>query len=126
VIAVHGSKQSSGDGYLELRVKYPGHPYIAQIDGLDNSCNLNRRWIGMQLYDRREHHDDGSQEQVYRLPLVNAIYEIREKIDGKNFYRYVAVYDGELHRLTRDVAESIAEKSMTLQQWCSSRTPGQV
>jgi len=115
----------TSDGYIEIRVRYPGHPYLAMIDGLDKSCNLNRRWIGMRLYDRRERLANGSQEQIYRLPKSwDAIYEIRETIDGRRVYRYVAVCDGVLYRLSRDGVELIAEKSMTLQQWCSSRTLG--
>jgi hypothetical protein len=116
-MAGHRSKPSSGDGCIELRVRYPGHPYVAHIDGLDESRHLHRRWIGVHLYDRREHLSDGTQEQIYRLPLVDAVYEIREKINGENACRYVAVSHGGLHRLTRDAVESIAEGSITLRQW---------
>ena len=106
---------NTDDEYIELRVKYPGHPYVAHIAGLDESCNLNRRWIGDYLYNRREHLTNGTQVQVYRLPLGwDAAYEIRETIGGKRAYRYVAVCQGALHRITRDLVERIAEGSMTL------------
>jgi len=108
---------TSLDKFVELRVKYPGHPYVALIDGLDKSFNLNRRWVGEQLYQRRERLGDGRQEQVYRLPLVDAIYEVGETINDRKVRRYVAVYRGVLQRLSRDAAESIAEGKMTLKQW---------
>jgi hypothetical protein len=109
---------SSGDEFIELRVKYPGHPYVAHIDGLDESCHLHRRWIGVHLYDRRDHLSDDTQEQVYRLPLSwDAIYEVAETINGRRTYRYVAVCHGNLHRVTREAVEAIAEGAMTLQRW---------
>ncbi len=107
--------------FIELRVAYPGHPYVAHIDGLDESCNLNRRWIGDYLYHRREHLNDGTQEEVYRVPTsMDAIYEIAETIDGRRGLRYVAMCCGALHRISRDSVERIAEGSMTLQQWAPS------
>jgi hypothetical protein len=104
--------------YIELRVAYPGQPYVALIVGLDALNDLNRSWVGDYLYHRREHVGDGKQEQVYRLPLRDAVYEIREKINGKRAYRYVAVLHGvpRLHRLTRDLVERVAEGTMSLKQ----------
>jgi hypothetical protein len=117
-MAGHRSKPTSADGYIELRVRYPGHPYVAHIDGLDESCHLHRRWIGDDYYHRRDQVGDGNQEQVYRLPLSwDAIYEVAETINGRRTYRYVAVCHRGLRRLTREAVEAIAEGAMTLQQW---------
>lgn len=74
----------TNDEYIELRVAYPGHPGVALIDGMNESCNLHRRRIGDCLYHRREHLAGGTMEQVYRLPLMaDAIYEIVETINGR-------------------------------------------
>lgn len=117
----HASKPCSGDEYIELRVAYPGRPYVALIHGLDGARNLNRLWIGDDMYRRRDHLEDGHQVQVYRLPTtVDGVYEIAETIGGRGGLRYVAVFNGILHRITRDAVEQIAEGSMTLRQW--SRT----
>jgi hypothetical protein len=116
-----GKKPTNNESFIELRVAYPSQARVSLIAGLSRSCGLNRvGWIVDEMYHRRDRLVDGSQEQVYRLPLeLDVSYEIAETIDGRRGLRYVAVCNGILHRITRDAVERIAEGSMTLRQWMS-------
>ena len=107
----------SDENHIELRVKYPGYPYVALIDGLDERYGLSRRWIGMYFYHRRERFDDGTQEQVYRLPLIEGIWEVKETLDGQRTFRYVAVREGDpqVYPLTRGLVEAVAKGAITIQ-----------
>jgi hypothetical protein len=108
----------NGDGFIELRVAYPTRARLFRIDGLDSrSCNLSRFEIGDYLDYRREYLTGGGAVAVYGLPLYDAVYEVRQIIDGRRASRFFAVCRGALHRITRDAVEAISEGSMTLQQW---------
>jgi hypothetical protein len=102
---------------IELRVKYPGYPYVALVNGLDRHFRLNRIWVEQLFYHRRERFEDGTQEQVYLLPDMDAIYEVKETLDGLKRYRYVAVREGDpqLYTLTRSMVEAVADGAITLE-----------
>ncbi len=119
MITGHGSTGMRDDEYIELRVRHPGHPYVALLDGCDKNFIPRRSWIGDFFYHRREHLDDNRQEQVYRLPLGwDAIYEVAETIDGVRAYRYVAVCRGvrRLFHIDREVAVAMAKGYLTFAQ----------
>ena len=107
---------SDWDG-IELRVKYPGYPYVALINGLDRRFGLNRVWAEYFCNIRRERFEDGTQEKVYMLPNMNAIYEVKETLDGQRKYRYVAVREGDaqVYTLTRGLVDAVAEGAITIQ-----------
>jgi hypothetical protein len=107
----------SDDNHIELRVKYPGYPYVALINGLDHRFGLNRVWAEYLCNIRRERFEDGTQEKVYMLPDMDALYEIRETFDGQRTFRYVAVREGDpqLYPLTRSMVEAVAEGAITLE-----------
>ena len=118
-MAGYGSKPMGDDGYIELRVHYPGHPYVALINGTDKNSILRRSWIGDFFYHRREHLNDNRQEQVYRLPLGwDGIYEVAETIDGIRAYRYIAVCRGvpRVFQIEREVAVAMAKGYLTFKQ----------
>ena len=102
---------------IELRVKYPGYPYVALINGLDHRFDLNRVWAEYFCNIRRERFEDGTQEKVYSLPDMDAIYEVKETLDGQRKYRYVAVREGDaqVYTLTRGLVEAVAEGAITIQ-----------
>jgi len=98
--------------HIELRLKYPGHPRIACIDGLNQRQELSRQWsANYLLFVRRERKDDGKEEVVYHLPLIDAVYETGETIDGCRVVRYVATLKGSrtLYLLARHQVEDFAE-----------------
>jgi hypothetical protein len=119
MITGHGSTAMRDDEYIELRVRYPGHPYVALLDGCDKNFIPRRSWIGDFLYNRREHLADGTQEQVYHLPLAwDGIYEVAETVDGARAFRYVAVCRGvrRLYPLCREVVEAMVKGYLTFTQ----------
>lgn len=104
--------------HIQLRLRYPGHPSIALVDGLNKRHEFNRVWCAdYLLFDRRERKSNGSQEQVYALPLIDAIYEIREMRDGVRVQRYIATREKDiyLYTLTRGQVDRIAEGTSTVQ-----------
>lgn len=101
--------------HVELRVAYPGR--IVLIDGLIARYELDRVWCAdYLLFTRRQRHDDGREELVYALPLIDAIYEMRETGRESGALRYVATRkaDPTLHTLRRDQVEAIAEGTSTI------------
>ena len=121
----HQEQENAREQYIELRVSYPGHPYVALIDGLDVRCDLNRVWIGDWLYHHRDFLPDGRQEQVYRLLQVDAIYEVGEKRDGRRTCRYVATRDGDptLYSILRHEVEAVASKKTTVSELIRRKYP---
>ena len=108
---------SSLPEYITLRLRYPGNPRIAFIDGLNERSTLDRRWIAdWYLRERRERHPDGTQVAVYHLPIMDAMYEVQETVGGQRRVRYVGSIegDGNLYRLFRDEVEGIAEGQFTV------------
>jgi hypothetical protein len=107
---------SDGNG-IELRVKYPGYPYVALIDGLDDRFGFRRVWAEYFCHIRRERFENGTQEKVYSLPDMDAVYEVKETVDGQKMFRYVAVRAGDarLHTLTRGMVEAIADGAITFE-----------
>ncbi len=102
------------DSFVELRVAYPGHPFVARIDGFHPTYDLDRCFeAGEYCYHRREFLGDGRQEQVYRLPLTPGIWEVSERFNGVKTRRYVLVFDGALQRITRDVVDGLLEGSIS-------------
>jgi len=101
--------------YSELPVAYPGHPTIALIVGIDLSGNLKRIWcVADQFYDRREGIGTARQELVFRLPRVEKIWEVKERIGDRTRYRYITVIGGSLRRLDYQTVVAVLKGKMSL------------
>jgi len=103
--------------FVELRVVYPGYPYVALIAGVDSKYGFQRIFMN-ELYDRRERLEDGTQYQVYRLPTCkSSVVEVQELVTGRKKRRYVAVLRGrsQLYPLTLDLAELVAAGKLSVE-----------
>lgn len=100
--------------HIELRVAYPGHPYVAV---LGPPCSLyGFKRIFNPFYSRRDRLADGSQQVVHLLPDHDLTYEVEEVVDGKRIRRYAATIEGDpsLHRISEYGAKVYARREMPL------------
>jgi hypothetical protein len=102
------------ENYIELRVAYPGHPYVAVLGRRSSEFGFQR--IFNPFYKGRERLPDGRQEQIHHLPDANLTYEVEEVRDGKRVRRYVATLEGDpnLHRICEYGAKVYARREMPL------------
>ena len=108
------------EGYIELRIAYPTRARLYRIDGLNKYYRLNRIEVGDYLPYRKEFPKGTDAVAVIGLPLYDALYELRQRLNGRPASRFVAVCDGLLRRIPRDSVERIAEGSLTVQKWAAS------
>jgi hypothetical protein len=106
----------SEEKYLELRIAYPGHPYVAVLGRRSSEYGFER--IFNPFYKGREFLLDGRQEQIHHLPAANLVYEIDELRDGKRARWYAATLedDPNIYRISRRGAEVFASRIQTLRQ----------
>jgi hypothetical protein len=103
--------------FVELRVVYPGHPYVALIAGVDSKYGFQRIFMN-DLYDRRERLEDGTQYEVYKLPTYkSSVFEVQELVTGRKRRRYMAVLKGrsQLYPLTLDLTELVAAGKLSVE-----------
>lgn len=104
----------TNEKHIELRVAYPGHPYVAVLGPRCPVYGFKR--LFNPFYSRRERFDDDSQQQVHLLPDHDLTYEIEQVVNGKRMRSYVATLKGDLHlhRISRYGAEVYARREMPL------------
>jgi hypothetical protein len=103
--------------FVELRVVYPGYPYVALITGVDRKYGLRREFMN-ELYDRRERLEDGTQFQIFRLPTYkSAVFEVQELVNGRKQRRYVAVLKGhpQLYQVSLSLTELVAAGKLSVE-----------
>jgi hypothetical protein len=86
--------------FHELRVAYPGHPYVA---ALGPGCLTGKfKKLMNPFYSCRERLADGSQQQVHLLPDYDLTYEIQEVVAGQPTRWYAATLAGDpnLYRIS--------------------------
>jgi hypothetical protein len=100
--------------FIELRVAYPGHPYVAVLGPGCLTGKLKK--LKCPFYSRRERLADGSQQQVYLLPDHDLTYEIEEVVAGQPTRWYAATLAGDpnLYRISEYGAKVYARREMTL------------
>ncbi len=106
--------------YLELRIAYPTRARLFFISGLNKYYRLNRVEAGDYLPYRKEFPARGAAAAIYGLPDWDAVYEVRQILNGRPASRFVAVCGGLLRRIPRDSVERIAEGGLTLKEWAAS------
>jgi hypothetical protein len=106
--------------YLELRIAYPTRARLFFISGLNKYYRLNRVEAGDYLPYRKEFPAMGAPAAVYGLFNWDAVYEVRQILNGRPASRFVAVCDGLLRRIPRDSVERIAEGSLSIRGWAAS------
>ena len=104
------------DKYIELRVAYPGHPYVALLG--EHSAKYGFERIFNLFYKGRVRLPDGRQEQIHHLPDDNFVYEVTEVRDGKRVTWYAATVQGDtnIHRISRHGAEVLAKRLMSIRE----------
>ncbi len=101
--------------FVELHVAYPGHPEVKLVIGIDEFwCLETVRGVADQFYKRRDGIGTARQEQIFHLPAVEKIWEVWERVDDRRVRRYVAVHEGELHRLTRAAVNAFFNRKLSL------------
>jgi hypothetical protein len=103
--------------FVELRVVYPGYPYLALIAGVDKKYGFQRVFTN-DLYDRRERLEDGTQFQIFRLPTYkSAVFEVQELVNGRKKRRYVAVLKGhpQLYQVSLSLTELVAAGKLSVE-----------
>lgn len=100
--------------YIELRVAYPGHPYVDVLGPWCPRRGFTR--IRNRFHDRRERFPDGRQEQVHMLPDASLTYEVHEMRNGKPTTWYAATVQGDsnIHHISRLGAEMVARDEMPI------------
>jgi hypothetical protein len=107
---------ASEENYIELRVAYPGHPYVAVLGRRSSEYGFER--IFNPFYKGREFLLDGRQEQIHHLPNASLVYEIDELRDGKRARWYAATEENDpnIYRISRYGAEVFARKQTTIRE----------
>jgi hypothetical protein len=102
--------------YHELRVAYPGHPYVAVLGRRSSKYGFER--IFNPFYEGREHLPDGRQEHIHHLPDADLTYEVEEVRDGQRVRWYAATVQGDsnMHHISRHGAELFAKRLMTIRE----------
>jgi hypothetical protein len=102
--------------HIELRVAYPGHPYVALLGRRSAEFGFER--IFNPFYKGREFLLDGRQEQIHHLPDANLVYEIDELRNGKRTRWYAATVLGDpnIYRISRYGAEEFSKKQMSIRE----------
>jgi len=104
----------SEEEYIELRVAYPGHPYVAVLGKRSSAFAFER--IFNCFYKGRERLPDGRQEQIHHLPDATLTYEIQEVREGKRLTWYAATVEGDsnIYRISRHGALLVARNAMSI------------
>jgi hypothetical protein len=102
--------------FHELRVAYPGHPYVAVLGRRSSEYGFKR--VFNPFYKGRIHLPNGRQEQVHHLPDASLTYEVEEVLHGKRVRWYAAtvVDDENIYRISRSGAEVYAKRLMTIRE----------
>src|ERR1022692_3452192 len=105
---------ASEEKYIELRVAYPGHPYVAVLGPGCLTGKLKK--LKNPFYSRRERMADGSQQQVHTLPDHDLTYEVEEVVASQRTRWYAATLedDPSIYRISEYGARVYARREMLL------------
>jgi hypothetical protein len=96
--------------FHELRLPCKGLRYVALLGRRDGEYGFERDFNPYR--EGRVRLEDGTKEEIHRLPDEDSVYEIQRVEDGKLAYKYIATLKGDpsLYPICRRGAEVFASR----------------